>query len=433
MANITGSPFGPASKFSGGTTTTPASSANNAGTSAPAVSAPATSTPATSTPAVTSAPAKFTPAPDRGDPLIQPASNAGRATPAAKVPSKPVPDPEGVDPLNFTDDIAANDDGGDNGAPAKADDAPTTFDFPDVDGEGSDANEDKDKESFTAKPDDEPSRTDKPNGGRDYSQFDPEVAAILKKLPNAQYAAVKDKLQEWKEGANKAAELEKKFAEYKTANPPYLAEHPMSYRLDNNFQTAVALSKQHKEERAFWEQQLINIEQGEEWEDFQGYNEQGEPIIVKMSAPANGQVDVRARVRAQSAYANAERQMADQTDRARSIKANWQEHQKTATATLKEQANKLFNGMSGDKLKGKDKELYNNVMNMFLGPYAGHLLTEYVALAFVSQYKNAQLWQKKFDELKGKTKVAPAVGPRNSAPGNLPGSSTVIDLSKLLD
>ena len=277
------------------------------------------------------------------------------------------------------------------------------------------------------------------NGKRDYSQYDKEVADVLRKLPNSLYAKYADKLQQWKKDSERAAELDTKLEIISKEKPRFLAEHPESFRISKEYRTAVEAFTTAKEVRGGWESQLARIEQGLDWVELKGYDEQGQPILVNHPAPENGQIDFNAKMLAQRELQKAYAQETRYDEARRDIARNYRQFQAEATTQVKDMIGKLFKGQDPAKLTGEDAKYFKAVNDMLPGVYADNPLAPALGLAFVNHRRLAVTAQKLAAELKalkaGKSpaaRTAPAVGPRGTAGGVVNGKANDnIDLNEL--
>ncbi len=137
----------------------------------------------------------------------------------------------------------------------------------------------------------EPVTNGKP--ARDYTQFDPEVAAILKKLPNGLYEKFSTKLSEWKKAADELPAAQAEIQKLSEGKPRFLSEHPEAYKLTTEYSTALKDYQDASQESSHWQSQLKNIKQGLPWVMLE-VNAQGEIVGRNMPAPTDGKTDVDA-------------------------------------------------------------------------------------------------------------------------------------------
>jgi len=277
------------------------------------------------------------------------------------------------------------------------------------------------------------------NGKRDYSKYDKEVADVLKKLPNSLYAKYADKLQQWKKDSERATELDTKLTALAAEKPRFLAEHPDSFRISKEYRSAVEAYSTAKEVRGGWESQLARIEQGLDWVELKGYDDQGQPVLVNHPAPENGQVDFNAKMLAQRELQKAYSQETRFDEARKDIARNYRQFQAEATTQVKDMIGKLFKGQDPAKLTGDDAKYFKAVNDMLPGVFSDNPLAPALGLAFVNHRRLAVTAQKLATELKalkaGKSPVArtaPAVGPRGTAGGSVNGKANdQIDLNEL--
>lgn len=277
------------------------------------------------------------------------------------------------------------------------------------------------------------------NGKRDYTKYDKEVADVLKKLPNSLYAKYADKLQQWKKDSERATELDGKLETLSKEKPRFLAEHPDSFRISKEYRAAVSSYTTAQEVRGGWESQLARIEQGLDWVEFKGFDEQGQPMLVNHPAPENGQVDFNAKMLAQRELQKAYSQETRYDEARKDIARNYRQFQQESTTQVKDMIGKLFKGQDPTKLTGDDAKYFKAVNDMLPGVYADNPLAPALGLAFVNHRRLAVTAQKLAAENKalkaGKSpaaKTAPAVGPRGTSGGTVNGKANdLVDLNEL--
>lgn len=290
---------------------------------------------------------------------------------------------------------------------------------------------DGEENKHSATPDDKTPATDTATGTRDYSQYDPDVAAVLKKLPNALYAKYADQLQAWKQDANKLKDVQTELSELRKNKPAFLTDHPQAYRLSDDFIAARQQMLLAKQTAEFWQQQLENIEQGLAWQDFRGYDNTGNPVFADMPALENGQIDVRARLRAQTGYSTAIMQQNAEEQRAMDIKRTHAETVKTTTDEFHVNMTKLFKGMTPEKLSGKSADLFKNMVASVPVVWRNHPLVKYLALAGVSNYQNALAYKSELAKYKPAVAKPVSANPRNRMQPGTPAASTVFNIEDL--
>lgn len=290
-------------------------------------------------------------------------------------------------------------------------------------------NKDEQQQDETQQEEAEPAAAAVPTT-RDYTKFDKEVAAVLKNVPNHVFNKFGQQIQDWKAGADKAAKLQEQLTAQRTANPGFLAEHPDGYRLTPDYRNIISEERIAKEEADFWSHQATAIANGEAWQEFRGYDDKGEPIIVDHPASQNGQVDTRASLLAQSQYAKAQLKADEFKARRAAYKSQWTKFQQDAAAELSEKSAKLFNNVTPDKLTGEDKAYYEKAIKALPDIYANHPLMPILGMAFVNFRKVVKNWQADRAKLTGK-KPTPAVGPRGKTSGAALPNGNIADMSEL--
>ena len=271
-------------------------------------------------------------------------------------------------------------------------------------------------------------------GKRDYSKFDPEVADIARKLNNANFAKYADKLQEWKQAATEATNLKTKIETLTKEKPRFLAEHPEAYRIAPEFNQAKQAYNGAKEQVNFWQDQLLKISEAEAWQEFTGYNDQGQPQFVDHPATPDGRVDKRSEIAVQQHLAQVAAQASQYEQQARGIARDYHAYQKQSINELNDMGAKLFKGADPEKFAGDDKKFYDATLKMLPGQFGDNPLAKYLGMAFVQHRKMVIGYTKALAELKAlKTGKAPtnAVGPRGKTVAGSAQSANVVDLNEL--
>lgn len=363
--------------------------------------------------------------------------------PAKSSTGSTVLEPADFDDLEFIDSTKtqtqASDANTDTPATATPDEGTTVADDTDLSFEANEVEAGDEAGTDDAVPSDQAATN--VTGKRDYTGFDQDVAEILSKLPNRVYTKFKDQLQQWKTAAGKVTELEGKLTTLAAEKPRFLAEHPNSYRIAPEYNAALDKLREAKGIGQFWEQQIVAIENGESWQEFNGYGQDGQPVFTTHDAPADGRVDQQAKIAATRAYNRALQQEAQFENAARSIAENYRAFQKDAMGKLAELQTQIFKGLTPEKLTGDDKKYYGALLAKLPGPLADNPLAPALGLAFVQHRKMVMIASKLAEEnkkLKGvngapaKPRAVPAVGPRGTSTAMLNGKGTgqILDLEE---
>lgn len=292
--------------------------------------------------------------------------------------------------------------------------------------------ETKDEPSFTVDEESAPDDVtpdDTKTSKRDYSKYDPEVAAILKKLPNTLFAKYADQIAEWKESHKKVEDVTKQLDTLKAEKPRFLAEHPESYRIAPEYKSAQLNHRAAKMEARHWENQLIAINNGEAWREFLGYDETGNARFQDHPAPENGRVDQRAAIAVQQALTRASMEEIQAKNAMTDISQNYGAYQQQATTDLIGMRQKLFK-VDPEKLTGKDAQNYKAAIDMLPGAFADNPLAPFIGLTHVHFRKLLERTQQLDKELKalkgGKQTPKPAVGPRGHSGAGLPNGKAAL-------
>jgi len=193
-----------------------------------------------------------------------------------------------------------------------------------------------------------------PKKGRDYTNLPPAVVKALKGMNNQQYAKVAPAIRSFYDEAVKAiatATEVKKAAEAK-GPPSSWYENPNAYQLTEDYQTNARELGQIDRESRFYQQQLINIKSGKEYQIITGYDAQGNALLSQLQKPTNeaevliadGLQDLRAQ-RNQKAGAINE------------LQRSFKDRYTRSAASIKEQVdsfiNKMEEGLKPDPAKVK--------------------------------------------------------------------------------
>lgn len=126
---------------------------------------------------------------------------------------------------------------------------------------------------------------------RDYSQFTAEDAAILKRMPNHVFDAVKGRFAQIKQLDTERTELANRIKQLESgAIPDSYHQHPAAYQLTPEFSQNAAIIRQADFEAAACETAITAIEQGLPYNRLIGYNQEtGEPIYKAVEPPTDAQ------------------------------------------------------------------------------------------------------------------------------------------------
>ena len=310
---------------------------------------------------------------------------------------------------------------------AKEDDDSVEFIMPPKEEDG-----DEDEETpaeAAAKP-----ATDKADGSRDYSNVDPDIAKILKKLPNATYAAFKDKLVEWKAAADKIPALKAELDKANTSKPRFLAEHPEAYQLQPEYVEASQAYSEASQEAKHWLTQLRKVKAGEAWTEWTGYDQNGRPLTREHPASADGRPDVDAEIMT-SQYLQSATAAQQQAQRAaQQLAQGHKQYQQNALSELSTAREKFFPKMDPEKLSGDDKKFFENAKKTIPEAFASHPLATDLGLAFLAVRRLAVYTKGLEAKLAAKAAPnTPAVGPRKPAVGRGGTDAGMIDLNEMFN
>lgn len=126
--------------------------------------------------------------------------------------------------------------------------------------------------------------------GRNYADFLPEDAAILKKMPNHVFDAVKTRFAEIKNLRDSQAQTAARIAELeKGGMPAQYSAHPEAYRLTPAFTQASDTIQQADFEIGIIENAINAIETGKPYQILDGYDQAGNPILRDVEPLKNAQ------------------------------------------------------------------------------------------------------------------------------------------------
>lgn len=292
------------------------------------------------------------------------------------------------------------------------------------------------KENLESELDDAPIEVPAPKGKRDYTAFrDPTMAEVARHLPNAAYEKFLANAPKWAE----AVEEVKQLREAASKTPSYHFEHPEGYLLTPEWPQLTQAHRALQHETSHWEQQLLAIKRGEDWVDFVGYDQQGQPQYRKISAPADGQIDYRAELHAQQRFAQAAQQFTHVENQASNLMNTYSNRVKQAKESMVQIERKLFPKLELEKLTGQDKEdadLVDQLLSKEVPPeFAKHPATRLAKLMYVTMMKTARRgleWKTELEkaraQLAGKARAG---NTRIPTEGDTEGADDLVDLENI--
>lgn len=130
---------------------------------------------------------------------------------------------------------------------------------------------------------------------RDTTGFTPEEVAITKRMSNEAFSAYRTLKEQTLAKAKETEELQKALKESASYVPPNYYENPDAYTLTPEFKTTVNTLNVAKAISDHWEQQIINTEEGGDWQDLKW---DGKQYIVqepqKVTAASKRQLQINA-------------------------------------------------------------------------------------------------------------------------------------------
>lgn len=125
---------------------------------------------------------------------------------------------------------------------------------------------------------------------RDYSQFLPEDAEILKQLPNHVFDLAKDRMAQHKRAYDEVASLRTELDRAKQGGlPDNYFNHPQAVTLLPEYQEAAELVSQADAEIGVYENALAAIETGQPYNWISKYDEQGNPVYRRIEPPRDAE------------------------------------------------------------------------------------------------------------------------------------------------
>ena len=268
---------------------------------------------------------------------------------------------------------------------------------------------------------------------RDYTAFDPDVAAILKKLPNQAYDKFGPKIAEWKANSDKLADAQKELAEVAKGNPRFLHEHPEAYKLTPEYSKATSEYSAVSREADHWRQQLIKIKRGEPWVKIYDYNEDGSFKSTPVPPPEDGRVDIESEMAVTEALQNTLNVRSNISQSLNHFKQQNILRSQDAAKTISDVRAKLWPKLDPAKLTGETKTIYDKIITEIPDAYRHHPLAQLIPLSFITAQnvvKYAKGLEDQVKKLKG-VPTTPRQSPRGGSPSGAPDTSGLVDLDAM--
>lgn len=290
--------------------------------------------------------------------------------------------------------------------------------------------EDKPVESLEIDLGDEPSE---PEGGagaepqkkqRDYSVFKDDAARdIARKLNNAELDKFRAYYQDVENIRSENTRL-KTESETAPKTPLYHYESENGYTLDPKWGQLNEAYAAVSDEATHWQNQLYKIAAGEDWQNFRGLDNRGQPVYELVKAPANGAIDGRAQIDVQRALASADARQQSLMSQANGFVADFKgrvQQAKDHTAQIKA---KLFPTLSSKPFEGDDKKAFTQAADMLPGIFKSHPLYEISQLQHVMMMR--MLRRYKSVETENKRLVAASKGRELSQNRRIPAGGQAV-------
>ena len=175
------------------------------------------------------------------------------------------------------------------------------------------------------------------------SEFSPEVTKLLKQMSNPAREFAVARMREVGEIKTKLAEAEKRAAELSTnATPQSYYENPNAYTLLPEYQSTVKNASIADAIAKHWENQLVKIELGEEWQDLEdAFDDKGKylgPRLGKAMKPT-----AQAKVELTRHLNHASQQFQTFQQKAAYIQTNFSNGVKQVMSKVQEKEREIFN------------------------------------------------------------------------------------------
>ena len=214
---------------------------------------------------------------------------------------------------------------------------------------------------------------------RDYSAFDPEVAAIGKHLRNKQFQELLPQIQAWKKAADEVKTLREQPRE-----PQFAYENPNAYLMDPKFQETSRLSNLAQFEVEHLTRQVELIESGDDWYELTGYDQQGQPQYIKHDARTDGKIDNAAKARVMSVLTQTQNATQIAQQRLQGIQQQYRQNATQATQELRAVEAKLMPNVVPEKFTPEEREWFEFAGTQSPTRFKGHPLVHTHQLMFVA-------------------------------------------------
>lgn len=282
-------------------------------------------------------------------------------------------------------------------------------------------------------------------GSRSYNGLDPEVAALLKELHNAQYNKYKESIPKWYEAFKKLPEIEAKAAS--AQQPSWWYDQPEAFVLSPEFARSQQTLDTAGFEQNHWQSQLEAIENGSGWKELLGYDARNQPVFKEHPARDDGRIDSRAKSHAIGALA----QLSGITRQAQQelayVEQQFKKQSASALKELQDVEDKIFPNMKDlAKLTKEEREEYESIFNLYPPMMRAHPSTRHTAKAYLSfsklakhvaklnkEHKAALAELETYKARKAHSKQIPVAGPSSQEQLESADENTPLDLKKLAD
>ena len=214
---------------------------------------------------------------------------------------------------------------------------------------------------------------------RDYSAYDPEVAAIGKHLRNKQFKELLPQIQQWKKEAAEAKTLREQPRE-----PQFSYENENAYLMDKNYQETSRLANLANFEVEHLTRQLELIESGEDWYELTGYDQQGQPRYIKHDARTDGKIDSGAKARVLGLLTQTQNATNVAAQRLQGIQQQYKQNAAQAVQELRAVETRLMPNIVPEKFTPEEKEWFEFAGTQSPTRFKGHPLVHTHQLMFVA-------------------------------------------------
>lgn len=248
-----------------------------------------------------------------------------------------------------------------------------------------------------------PEQTPQEPTGRQYTGV-AEVDAVLKKLPNATYNAVKDQLPKWYEAYKAQGEA-----------PKYLAAHPEAYTLMPEYRQAQEQVETSGFEAENLRDALIACKSGQPVKLITKYDKHGQPIFETFQ-PQNGKHDPKLEIALMQYYQTAQSQLREAQQQVMGAKQQFQQRVQQEHQFIEQSFAKVFPGIKEDVLSPEEQAFKTHFEKIIPDSITPAHARKIAHFAMIAQLRLAKQFQAYVEQNSAQTRVAkPAKGASTAA------------------